>query len=186
VTGTALTDPMLDDRTVVATTRTGARAWTPKDNELAWRAYLGADPGAVGVDPYAAPARREKLTGQPPTWIGVGTADLFFEECQQHASRLRSAGVPASLEIVPGAFHGFMSCALIQMWPKGLPPHGSKPRPSSSRYRTLRPFRLSGAPRSAAPASWLFDQLRTDLALIRIGDRALWRVDISAVGGYQP
>jgi acetyl esterase/lipase len=42
-----------------------------------------------------------------PTWIGVGTADLFHDECVDYANRLRAAGVPTQLRIVPGGFHGF-------------------------------------------------------------------------------
>lgn len=93
--------PMLDDRT-------GAGGgdkrimWTANDNRHAWRWYLnGADPRE------AAPARRENLAGLPPTWIGVGTLDLFYRECLDYARRLREAGVPVHEEIAPGAFHAF-------------------------------------------------------------------------------
>ena len=105
--GQVLMYPMLDDRTVRRTTAAGARGWTPEDNEFGWRSYLNCDPGAHGVSAYAAPARREDLSGLPPTWIGVGTADLFHDENVDYANRLRQANVPTQLEIVPGAFHGF-------------------------------------------------------------------------------
>ncbi len=94
--------PMLDDRT--GADRDGSRRfmWTGSDNRLAWRWYLnGADPAE------AAPARREDLSGLPPAWIGVGTLDLFYQECLDYARRLRAAGVPVHEEIVPGAFHAF-------------------------------------------------------------------------------
>ena len=55
----------------------------------------------------AAPARREDLSGLPPAWIGVGTLDLFYQECLDYGRRLREAGVPVHEEIVPGAFHAF-------------------------------------------------------------------------------
>ena len=55
----------------------------------------------------AVPGRRDDLAGLPPAWIGVGTADLFYEEDVAYAERLLSAGVPCRLEVVPGAFHGF-------------------------------------------------------------------------------
>ena len=105
--GQVLIYPMLDDRTVRRSTVAGARGWTPQDNEFGWRAYLGSDPGGKGVSAYAAPARREDLSGLPSTWIGVGTADLFHDEDVQYANRLRDAGVPTQLEVVSGAFHGF-------------------------------------------------------------------------------
>jgi acetyl esterase/lipase len=94
--------PMLDDRT--GAERDGARRimWTETDNQLAWQWYLnGADPEE------AAPARREDLSGLPPTWIGVGTMDLFYQECLEYGRRLREAGVPVHEEVAPGAFHGF-------------------------------------------------------------------------------
>jgi acetyl esterase/lipase len=78
--GQARICPMLDDRTVRRTTLTGARGWTPEDNAFGWRSYLGSEPGIEGVSAYAAPARRENLSGLPPTWVTVGTADLFHDE----------------------------------------------------------------------------------------------------------
>ncbi|WP_156690465.1 alpha/beta hydrolase, partial [Mycobacterium sp. Marseille-P9652] len=94
--------PMLDDRTGAHGEVRKHLMWTGSDNQLAWRWYLnGADPRA------AAPARREDLSGLPPTWIGVGTLDLFHEECVEYARRLREAGVDVHEEIVPGAFHAF-------------------------------------------------------------------------------
>ena len=67
----------------------------------------GAQPGSDGVSPYAAPARREDLSGLPPTWISVGTADLFHREDVEYAERLEAAGVHTRLDVVGGAFHGF-------------------------------------------------------------------------------
>ena len=93
--------PMLDDRTGAGG---GPRRvmWTPGDNQLAWQWYLaGADPTT------AAPARRVDLSGLPPTWIGVGDQDLFYDECLAYAGRLRDAGVAVHEEIAIGAFHAF-------------------------------------------------------------------------------
>jgi acetyl esterase/lipase len=105
--GQILIYPMLDDRTVRRATATAARGWTPQDNSFGWRSYLGREPGTGDVSPYAVPARRDDLSGLPPTWIGVGTADLFHDECVDYANRLRAARVPTQLRIVPGGFHGF-------------------------------------------------------------------------------
>ena len=55
----------------------------------------------------SVPARRADLSGLPPTWIGVGTIDLFYDEDVVYAQRLKEAGVPCELVIVPGAFHAF-------------------------------------------------------------------------------
>jgi acetyl esterase/lipase len=109
--GQILVYPMLDDRTVTRSSLTAARGWTPEDNAFGWRSYLGRAAAGPGVSPYAAPSRRDDLTGLPPTWIGVGTADLFHDENLDYAARLRAAGVHTRLSVVPGAYHGFdQSC----------------------------------------------------------------------------
>ena len=96
--------PMLDDRTVLRSDLDdpGHRLWNQSSNKFGWRSYLGdADPNV------AVPARRSDLAGLPPAWIGVGTLDLFHDEDLDYAERLRVAGVPCEVMVVPGAFHGF-------------------------------------------------------------------------------
>jgi acetyl esterase/lipase len=96
--------PMIDDRTTEDPAGDPARlrVWSPRSNRVAWAAYLG------GADPVlVAPARRDDLHGLPPTWIGVGTRDLFHDEDLAYARRLSDAGVPVTFDTVPGAFHGF-------------------------------------------------------------------------------
>jgi acetyl esterase/lipase len=55
---------------------------------------------------YAAPARRENLSGLAPAWVGVGELDLFYDESVDYAERLRAAGVECELVTVPGMYHG--------------------------------------------------------------------------------
>jgi acetyl esterase/lipase len=96
--------PMLDDRTVERNglDKPGHRLWNQSSNRFGWDAYLGdADRDVAG------PARREDLSGLPPAWLGVGSLDLFHDEDLAYAERLRAAGVPCEVEVVPGAFHGF-------------------------------------------------------------------------------
>lgn len=94
--------PMLDDRTGAAGGATPRVMWSDRDNQIAWRWYLGgADPETV------APARRHDLAGLPATWIGVGTLDLFYDECLAYGRRLQEAGVGTHAEIAEGAFHAF-------------------------------------------------------------------------------
>ena len=96
--------PMLDDRTVDRHDlhNPGHRLWNQSSNKFGWASYLGdADPV------IAVPARREDLSGLPPAWMGVGTLDLFHDEDVVYAERLKAAGVPCEVEVVPGAFHGF-------------------------------------------------------------------------------
>lgn len=102
-----LTYPMIDDRSSDRTDIDGRRLrmWSRNSNRFGWSAYLGAAAGAV--PPLAAPARYEDLSGLPAAWIGVGTNDLFHDEDVAYARRLREAGVPCALHVVPGAYHGF-------------------------------------------------------------------------------
>jgi acetyl esterase/lipase len=96
--------PMLDDRTVTRSDLDGNRyrLWGQESNRFGWTSYLnGADPQ------IAVPARREDLAGLPPAWVGVGTRDMFYDEDVGYADRLKAAGVPCRVEIVPGAFHSF-------------------------------------------------------------------------------
>lgn len=101
--------PMLDDRTVgrERCDESGFRLWNSASNEFGWRSYLGGSAGGADVSPYAAPARRDDLTGVAPAWLGVGTLDLFHHEDVEYSRRLRSAGVACDLVEVDGAFHGF-------------------------------------------------------------------------------
>lgn len=104
--------PMLDDRT--GSTRSvpdhvGKIIWTKERNRFGWESFLGMPPGGANVPVAAVPARVENLAGLPPTFIGVGTIDLFVDEDIEYAQRLSAAGVPVELIVVPGAFHGFDS-----------------------------------------------------------------------------
>lgn len=94
--------PMLDDHTGAHPDTERRVMWSGRDNQLAWQWYL------AGADPMTAvPARRVDLSGLPPAWIGVGTRDLFYQECLAYGERLQQAGVPVHEEIVEGAFHAF-------------------------------------------------------------------------------
>jgi acetyl esterase/lipase len=101
--------PMLDDRTATRADLDirGVRMWTRKSNRYGWTSYLGRPAGGPDVSPYAAPARRDDLSGLPPAWVGVGSLDLFHDEDVDYARRLTDSGVPCQLLVVPGAFHGF-------------------------------------------------------------------------------
>lgn len=103
--------PMLDDRTAARTELDALRhvMWPNRNNRAAWSWYLGCEAGGGAVPENAVPARREDLAGLPPTWIGIGDLDLFYEECKIYAERLKQAGVPTKIDEVSQAFHGFES-----------------------------------------------------------------------------
>jgi acetyl esterase/lipase len=99
--------PMLDDRTPRRAVEHDYRMWSPRSNRFGWAAYLGA------ADPQVAvPARRQELNGLPPAWIGVGDRDILHDEDLAYAERLKDAGVPCQVEVVPGAFHVFDRVAI--------------------------------------------------------------------------
>jgi acetyl esterase/lipase len=101
--------PVLDDRSALGSARDhpDARLYTAKGHLLTWRWYLGHEPGSPQIADYAAPARREDLTGLPSAWIGVTTHDVLYEEGVAYAKRLNASGVPCELHTVVGGFHGF-------------------------------------------------------------------------------
>jgi acetyl esterase/lipase len=108
-----LSYPMLDDRTCLRTDIDERlfRAWDNTSNAFGWRCYTGLEPGSDEVPRLAAVARATNLAGLAPAWIGVGDADLFYDEDLAYAERLRAAGVPCDVHVVQGAFHGFDTVA---------------------------------------------------------------------------
>ncbi len=101
--------PMLDDRTVNRTDldESAFRLWDNRANRVGWSAYLGHEAGSANASPIAVPSRNEDLRGLPPTWIGVGSLDLFCEEDLAYAERLRAADVACETIVIDGVFHGF-------------------------------------------------------------------------------
>ncbi|MFC9059326.1 alpha/beta hydrolase [Streptomyces sp. NPDC057074] len=101
--------PMLDDRNDTPSARqmTGLGVWDSASNQSGWTALLGEARGTDGVSPYAAPARAADLSGLPPAFLDVGSAETFRDEVVTYASRIWQAGGRAELHVWPGAFHGF-------------------------------------------------------------------------------
>lgn len=95
--------PMIDDRNETASSHevTDVGIWDRSGNIEAWQWYLGGRE----ADEYAAPARAQDLSGLPPTFIDVGTVDLFRDEDIAFATRLMQAGVPTELHVNPGSYH---------------------------------------------------------------------------------
>lgn len=102
--------PMLDDRTgstVEVQPWMGRYVWTATANRLGWSSLLGVPAGSQSVPAGSVPAREKDLKDLPPTFIAVGSIDLFANEDIDFARRLMNDGVATELYVAPGAFHGF-------------------------------------------------------------------------------
>lgn len=85
--------------------------WSNDDNNTGWGALLGEGMGGATVPVYAAPARVADPAGLPPTYMEVGTLDLFRDEDIGYARRLNAAAVPTELRVHPGAPHAVEAIA---------------------------------------------------------------------------
>jgi acetyl esterase/lipase len=74
--------------------------------------------GTDDVSAYDAPARATDLSNLPPTFIDVGSADLFRDEDVAFASTMWAGGGDCELHVWPGGYHGFQllapTCPLAQ------------------------------------------------------------------------
>jgi acetyl esterase/lipase len=124
LTAQLLMCPMLDDRndSVSGVQMAGLGVWDRTANETGWTALLGPARGGPDVSPYAAPARAADLSGLPPAFIDVGSAETFRDEAVAYASRIWQAGGVAELHVWPGGFHGFA----------GLAPHAAVSRAANA------------------------------------------------------
>ncbi|HTN62094.1 MAG TPA: alpha/beta hydrolase fold domain-containing protein [Devosia sp.] len=111
--GQMLQCPMIDDRnqTVSARQYDGVGVWDTTSNRTAWQAVLGDRCGGDDVSPYSAPARATDLSNLPPTFIDVGSAEVFRDEDIAYATGILAAGGQCELHVWGGAFHGFYDIA---------------------------------------------------------------------------
>ncbi|MGL3805473.1 alpha/beta hydrolase [Paeniglutamicibacter sp. R2-26] len=108
--GQLLLCPMVDNTntTVSSHQYRSLGTWTREANELAWPLVLGEDLAFSADAPaYAAPARAKDLSGLPPAFIEVGSAELFRDEDVEFASRIWAVGGEAELHVFSGGCHGF-------------------------------------------------------------------------------
>jgi acetyl esterase/lipase len=107
--GQLLICPMLDDRNASVSARqmSGRDVWDRTANRTGWTALLGAAVGGPDVSAYAAPARAADLSGLPPAFVDVGSAETFRDEAVAYAVRMWRDGGQAELHVWPGGFHTF-------------------------------------------------------------------------------
>ena len=110
IAGQLLLCPMVDNTnsTVSSHQYAGLGTWTREANLLAWECVLGPDLAFSDNAPaYAAPSRSVDLSGLPPAFIEVGSAELFRDEDVEFATRIWAAGGDAELHVWSGGCHGF-------------------------------------------------------------------------------
>lgn len=109
--------PMLDYRTVpgaaASTVRSPWLIWSYADNITGWDAYLGSDlvhanaMELIEAAPYASASHAPDVTDLPPTFIDVGSLDIFLAEDSAYAQRLTAAGVSTEFHVYDKVPHGF-------------------------------------------------------------------------------
>lgn len=107
--GQLLIYPMLDDRneTVSSYQYDGFGRWDRTSNDTGWSAYLGDRRKSADLPAYAAPARATDLSGLPPTYIEVGSAEVFRDEDVAYATQIWADGGDCELHVWPGAYHAY-------------------------------------------------------------------------------
>lgn len=109
--------PMLDDRTTPGSKTQFSYdsgfggVWPTESNSFCWDCVLGAGHEDRELSEYAAPSRSTNLSGLPPTYIEVGSADIFRDESVAFATQLWADGVAAELHVWQGGPHGFEASA---------------------------------------------------------------------------
>lgn len=95
--------PMLDPANVVPAARSLAapEMWSAEANTEAWGWFLGG----AEADRYASPLLESDWRGFPPTFIDVGTEDLFRDEDIALVGRMAGQGVMVEFHLYPGAYH---------------------------------------------------------------------------------
>ncbi|KAI5927719.1 Alpha/Beta hydrolase protein [Camillea tinctor] len=113
--GQVLVAPMIDDQTILLEDHpmTPYLSWTSSWNQIGWKTYLGglerAERNDENVPIYASPSRAKDVSGLPPTYIDVGSLDLFRNEDIAYASKLSAADVNVEFHLYLGVPHGFES-----------------------------------------------------------------------------
>ncbi|MEU1212581.1 alpha/beta hydrolase [Streptomyces sp. NPDC005791] len=105
--GQVLMYPMLDDRNTTVSSHQidGIGVWDRTSNFTGWNAVLGDRRGTDDVSVYESPSRATDLSHLPPTYIEVGSAEVFRDESVAYASAIWAAGGSADLHVWAGGFH---------------------------------------------------------------------------------
>jgi len=100
--------PTLDNRcaTESATSFSDTPVWNSNLNRNMWTMYL-RDVNAAAPPAYAAPGRREALSGLPPAYVETAEFDPLRDEGLEYARRLEQSAVAVELNQTSGTVHGY-------------------------------------------------------------------------------
>lgn len=90
---------------------TGEFIWTRAVNRFAWQSLRGSYTIKDERQGWFSPILARDLSGLPPTWIGIGSLDLFLDENLSYARRLIDAGTAVELRCYNGGVHAFNAIA---------------------------------------------------------------------------
>lgn len=109
ILGQLLLCPMIDDSNTTLSSHQyqNLGPWTRETNLAGWSSLLGETAATDTVSPYAAPTRATDLSGLPPAFIEVGSAETFRDEDVDYAMRIWAVGGQAELHVWSGGCHGF-------------------------------------------------------------------------------
>lgn len=95
--------PMLDHTHTTPASQqiTEVGVWDRAGNIEAWDWFLGGQE----PDKYASPVLETDWSGFPPTFIDVGTEDLFRDEDVRLVADMAAQGVAVEFHLYPGAYH---------------------------------------------------------------------------------
>lgn len=99
--GQILISPMLDPSLATASVRAAEAGACGCPWADGWKRYLGSADKAA--HPYAAPLASQRLAGLAPALLVSTTDHPMRDESVRYAGALGAAGVPTTLEILPGA-----------------------------------------------------------------------------------
>ena len=99
--------PMLDDRDTESSRNNHGKVWNTRKNHLAWRLCLqGTLKGRI-------PAYAQDVSGLLPAYTFVGDGEPFYVETLRYIGALKSAGIPADVDIYHTDVHAFdMMCRI--------------------------------------------------------------------------
>lgn len=80
-------------------------SWSKSANEQMWDIYLKN--GDYGKLQYAAPNQAKDFSNLPQAYVEPCEMDALRDEGIAYANNMKAAGVPVTLNIVPGAYHGY-------------------------------------------------------------------------------